>query len=231
MFTRGDFHIHTTASDGNLSPTEVILYAKKRGLDTIAITDHNSTEGIKEASRFAVHSGVSVIPGVELSTRYNGLSIHVLGYFRSLDFYGDTFQKTLSLIKCHKFKEARKLLERIVPLESTQGHISVNEGINLLKAVDASVVLAHPTRINKNVLIQLLNYPFDGIEAKYCWNNSSDTELFIKLALTKFQFYTSGSDFHSYSKSGEKHCYIGDPFLDALEIRTFLRNSRALIFN
>lgn len=229
MLTKGDFHIHSTASDGDLSPTELIFYAKKRGIDTIAITDHNSTDGIAEAAEIGMKHGVSVIPGVELSTRYKGESIHMLGYFRNMSFYQSIFQEILKLIGSHRFKEAKNLLKNIVPIEPFGSTVSVIDGITFLKTFDASVVLAHPVRINRGIFHELLAFPFDGIEAKYCCNTAADTDFFIKEALLHFSFYTAGSDFHTHKNDHQKHCLVGQPLLDELEIQTFLRNSGALI--
>lgn len=229
MLTRGDFHIHSTASDGILSPREIILLAEKQGIDTLSITDHNSTDGIAAAAEFASHHVVSVVPGVELSTRYKGASVHLLGYFRSRLFYGSDFQESLRLIKFHRFREARRLLNGIIPIEASGENISVTEGIRYLRAFDASVVLAHPVRMNKKILPELLSLPFDGIEAKYCSNTPIDTCYFTNIALLRFSYYTAGSDFHTDRIDNQKHCLIGEPNLDPLEIRTFLRNSGALI--
>jgi len=226
---KGDFHIHSTASDGDLSPAEIVKFARKQGLDTIAITDHNTVDGIYEAAQVASLYNVSVVPGLELSTRYKGVSIHILGYFRSNLFNKDIFRSALKFIRYHKFKEARKILRGIIYTERQQGPLSLSEGINFLRAFDASVVLAHPVRIQNRLLWDLIQYPFDGIEAKYCWNKDEDTKYFVRLALSRFAFYTGGSDFHTYSSKKQSHCLIGQPFLDALEIRSFLKNSRALI--
>lgn len=230
MFTRGDFHIHSTASDGDLKPSEIVSYARNRGIDTIAITDHNTVDGINEAAQAATLYNVSVIPGIELSTRYKGASVHILGYFRSSSFNKEIFKNTLKLIGNHKYKEARKLLSNIIYTENRQGHMSLTEGINFLRAFDASVVLAHPVRIQNKLLSELIYYPFDGLEAKYCWNSQEDTNYFVRLALSRFTFYTGGSDFHMNSNKKQSHCLIGEPHLDALEIRAFLKNSRALIY-
>ena len=75
-----DLHMHTTFSDGLRSPEEVVELAIAGGLDVIAITDHDNTLGVAPAMR-AAQGRIRVIPGVEMSTRWQGESIHVLGYF------------------------------------------------------------------------------------------------------------------------------------------------------
>ena len=75
-----DLHAHTTASDGEYSPSDLVRKARALGLQTIAITDHDTLDGIAEAERTGEELGVRVIAGVELSTKYNGKTIDILGY-------------------------------------------------------------------------------------------------------------------------------------------------------
>lgn len=76
-----DLHLHTTASDGSLSPAELVAMAKRAGYAAIAITDHDNTGGLPEAAAAGARLGVEVVPGIELSTEYAGLEVHILGYF------------------------------------------------------------------------------------------------------------------------------------------------------
>jgi len=78
---RIDLHIHTHASDGQLSPSSVVNAAVKGKLDVIAVTDHDTVNGLHEALAAARGQPVTVIPGIELSTHHDGHEIHVLGYF------------------------------------------------------------------------------------------------------------------------------------------------------
>ncbi|MBD3313725.1 PHP domain-containing protein [Candidatus Woesearchaeota archaeon] len=75
-----DLHVHTYVSDGYLSPSEAVERAYDSGVDTIAITDHDTVSGLEEAMQRGKEIGVDVIPGVEISAR-NGSSVHILGYF------------------------------------------------------------------------------------------------------------------------------------------------------
>lgn len=77
---RLDLHMHTTFSDGLHAPEKVVSLAIAGGLDVIAITDHDNTRGVVPAQR-AAQGRIRVIPGVEMSSRWHGESIHVLGYF------------------------------------------------------------------------------------------------------------------------------------------------------
>lgn len=74
-----DLHVHSTYSDGTYTPEELIALAKERKLSHIALTDHDTVEGIPYALEAAKDSGVTVIPGVELSSEYGKTDIHVVG--------------------------------------------------------------------------------------------------------------------------------------------------------
>ncbi len=77
---RIDLHVHTTASDGTASPTEAVQLAAALGLQAIAITDHDTIDGYREAAEAGIRCGVEVVPGIEISTEANG-KLHVLGYY------------------------------------------------------------------------------------------------------------------------------------------------------
>ncbi|GHE20888.1 phosphatase [Halomonas urumqiensis] len=74
-----DLHMHSTASDGALPPAEVVALCKARGLTHMALTDHDTVAGIAEAERAAAREGIRLLPGTELSTRWSGVNIHVVG--------------------------------------------------------------------------------------------------------------------------------------------------------
>ncbi|MDE5412820.1 PHP domain-containing protein [Alkalihalobacterium chitinilyticum] len=75
-----DLHMHSTASDGGYRPEALLKKCKEVGLEYIALTDHDTTAGVKEAVETGKQLGITVIPGIEFSTKYNGKSVHILGY-------------------------------------------------------------------------------------------------------------------------------------------------------
>jgi len=81
MHQRIDLHTHSTASDGTLTPTELMRAAKKAGLSAIALTDHDTFEGLPEARAEAARQDIELVPGCELSLDYNGLPTHLLALF------------------------------------------------------------------------------------------------------------------------------------------------------
>jgi 3',5'-nucleoside bisphosphate phosphatase len=77
---RIDLHVHSTASDGTLTPTQVMERAATLGLDVVGLTDHDSPAGWREAAEAAQGTGVTLVPGMELSTTLRGAGVHVLAY-------------------------------------------------------------------------------------------------------------------------------------------------------
>ena len=107
-----DLHLHTTASDGRLTPTELVNLAAAQGLKTIAVTDHDSTEGLQEALQAAASfPGFRIIPGIELSTDVPGNEIHVLAYFIQYNDAG--LQKTLQEFRAGRVGRAQKMVEKL----------------------------------------------------------------------------------------------------------------------
>lgn len=74
-----DLHMHSTASDGALSPEALVALCRQRGLTHMALTDHDTVAGIAEASAAAARAGICLLAGTELSTRWQGVNIHVVG--------------------------------------------------------------------------------------------------------------------------------------------------------
>jgi len=76
-----DLHLHTTASDGTLTPSELVSAARAAGLSIISITDHDTTAGSDAAGAVAREAGIRLVPGIEISAVAEGRDVHVLGYF------------------------------------------------------------------------------------------------------------------------------------------------------
>jgi len=73
-----DLHMHSTASDGALAPSDLVMLCAQRGLQHIALTDHDTMDGVDEAQQAARQQGIGLLPGCELSTRWNGVGIHIV---------------------------------------------------------------------------------------------------------------------------------------------------------
>ncbi|WNG15972.1 PHP domain-containing protein [Cystobacter fuscus] len=81
-----DLHSHTTASDGQHSPTGLLALAASAGVKALAVTDHDTVEGLAEAAEAARAHGVELVPGIELSAFVNKREVHILGHFVRPDF-------------------------------------------------------------------------------------------------------------------------------------------------
>lgn len=106
-----DLHIHTTISDGALTPEEVVEYAYQKGLAAIGITDHDITDGIEIAEETASKYGLEIVPGIELSSDYGRKEVHILGYY--MNYEDEEFQKKLSLFRKVRQERAKEMVRRL----------------------------------------------------------------------------------------------------------------------
>lgn len=111
---RIDLHVHTTASDGSLTPTEVVRVALEQGLAAIALTDHDTVEGLSEAWAAANGTGLEVVPGVEISSDWPVSDFHILGLY--VDPWDGPFNECMQSMKAARLQRARKMLERLAAL-------------------------------------------------------------------------------------------------------------------
>lgn len=109
-----DLHLHSTASDGRLAPGEVVRLAHRQGVTTMALTDHDTTDGVAEAEQVGAALGVRVIPGIELSTDLPGVSIHVLGLF--LNYRDLSFQATVQQFRAARLTRAQHMVDALAAL-------------------------------------------------------------------------------------------------------------------
>jgi predicted metal-dependent phosphoesterase TrpH len=110
-----DLHLHTTFSDGRLTPTQLIDLLASRGLRYISVTDHDSTEGLAEAARAAqAHPGLTLIPGTEISTDAPGGECHILAYF--VDTQNEGFRKKLSTFREDRVRRGQEMVEKLASL-------------------------------------------------------------------------------------------------------------------
>lgn len=71
-----DLHVHSNCSDGTLSPSELVQYARKKGLAAIALTDHDTIDGLSALFAAAEGTGLEVVSGIEFSTEFHGKDVH-----------------------------------------------------------------------------------------------------------------------------------------------------------
>ncbi len=106
-----DLHLHTTASDGVLTPSQMVNYAKSKGLLAIAITDHDTIEGLEEGLLEGERIGLEVIPGIEISAEHSPGSMHLLGFF--LDIHHPTLKERLGYLQRARAERNPRMAEKL----------------------------------------------------------------------------------------------------------------------
>ena len=115
-----DLHLHTTESDGHLTPEQLIDLLAKTHLEYVAITDHDTTSGTSRAKEYAkVFPRLQVIPGIEISSEIPEGEVHMLAYY--INYHDEGFQRQLSKFKESRIGRAQKMIEKLgamgMPLE------------------------------------------------------------------------------------------------------------------
>ncbi|MEW8052459.1 MAG: 3',5'-nucleoside bisphosphate phosphatase [Candidatus Thiodiazotropha sp.] len=111
MFCIYDLHCHSTASDGTLSPRDLVARAAKAGVRALALTDHDTTAGIEEAQSAASNCGLTLIPGVEISVTWNKHTVHIVGL--NVDPGNRALQQGLSELRAFRDWRAKEIAERL----------------------------------------------------------------------------------------------------------------------
>ena len=150
MTKKYDLHCHSTASDGVLSPREVVRRAFEQGVNVLALCDHDTVAGIDEAKQTADEIGIALISGVEVSTDWEGRGIHIVG----LNF-DKMHPKMLALLENQKILREKRALEIGAKLEKV-GISNAYEGAKTL--ADGEVTRAHYARY----LVQIGKVSNDG---------------------------------------------------------------------
>lgn len=114
---RTDLHAHSTCSDGGVSPEKLVELALAEGLSLLALTDHDTVAGVERLQQAAAGTGLVVVPAVELSTHWQGTSVHLLGYFPTswhMDSEpGQRLQEWLRILRQHREARNRSLAARL----------------------------------------------------------------------------------------------------------------------
>lgn len=150
MIKKYDLHCHSTASDGVLSPREVVLRAHEQGVNMLALCDHDTVAGIDEAQKTADEVGIELINGVEISTNWEGHGIHIVG----LNF-DKTRPKMIALLESQKALREKRAVEIGEKLEKA-GIPNAYEGAKAF--ADGEVTRAHYARY----LVQIGKVSNDG---------------------------------------------------------------------
>ena len=139
---RIDLHIHTTASDGTATPEEIVREASRLGLAAIAITDHDTAAGYERAAAEAEKTGLEVVPGIEISTKYGG-AVHILGYY--IDVASPALQEVLDWIVHDRDERNEKMCElmRADGIDITYGEMRERFGEVIGRPHFAEILIEH----------------------------------------------------------------------------------------
>lgn len=144
---RADFHTHTTASDGMLSPAELVSLASERGISHLAITDHDTVGALNEAGRTAVEYGITFVPGIEFNTSVAEGELHLLGY--GIDAKTPALVDRLQRLRSSRRVRAERMIEKLAALGieidaeelfDTVGEDSIGRPHIARKLIDAGAV-------------------------------------------------------------------------------------------
>ncbi|TMK86139.1 MAG: PHP domain-containing protein [Actinobacteria bacterium] len=109
-----DLHTHTFYSDGTFTPRDLMTLARERGLDVVAVTDHDTTVGLAEAEAAAEPLGIELVPGVEFSTVRDGEGMHILAYF--VDPSDPGLKEELERLQADRFTRGERMVARLQEL-------------------------------------------------------------------------------------------------------------------
>ena len=126
-----DLHVHTSASDGTMTPEEAVLLAARSGLKAIAVTDHDTVDGVAEALATGAKAGLEVVPGIEISVDYNG-EMHILGYY--VNSLNDGFREGLANLSRYRAQRNPQIINKLRKLNF---HITLED---VSKVAGAGVV-------------------------------------------------------------------------------------------
>lgn len=117
-----DLHLHTIYSDGLFTPEELVIKAQQLGFAAIAITDHDSVEGVKRAKEQGKRLGVEVVPGAEFSCNVNGTDVHILGYY--FDYQDTRVVDFFTKVREFRQKRAERMVDKINELAGGRWRVS-----------------------------------------------------------------------------------------------------------
>ena len=132
-----DLHVHSTISDGTFTPEELVAYAHSKGLRAIALTDHDTVNGVKACVLAGQKLNIEVIPGIEFSGSYANREVHILGYY--IDFEHPEFLAKLNSLILARGKRNTVILEKL----AKQGFLLTQDDIHAVTPEDAVLTRAH----------------------------------------------------------------------------------------
>ena len=130
-----DLHVHTTASDGTLTPEQTVREADRLGLAAVGIADHDTIAGVAPALASSVGTGVLVVPAVEINTDYENDEVHLLGYY--IDHESSALGAHLERLRQARMERAARIVERL-------NQLGLNVTLDRVKAIAGKGAIGRP---------------------------------------------------------------------------------------
>ena len=161
---KADLHMHTTDSDGRKGPKTLFEKASEKGLDYIAITDHDVCRSVNKHRRLSEQYGVGYIPGIELSTLYKGKTVHLLGYFTDDSYASKSMMTYYDRIKKDREERAKQFIKNLKHYYDIE--ISYDQLVRL-----SGGVIARP-HIGKAIMENYPDYTHDDVFEQFIGNHT-----------------------------------------------------------
>lgn len=168
---KADLHIHTNASDGDCTPSEILEKAIEKGLDTISITDHDTIKGYKQARDLKLSQKIELIPGVEMSVRWKDKEVHLLSYCFEPE------NEDVNILLLRQSRARRRRMAKIVESLQKQGididldEVKAEAGFSNIGRPHAASVLINKgvvSSANEAFIRYLSSEKLDDINTEYC---------------------------------------------------------------
>jgi signal-transduction protein with cAMP-binding, CBS, and nucleotidyltransferase domain/predicted metal-dependent phosphoesterase TrpH/PAS domain-containing protein len=238
-----NFHCHTIFSDGEQTPEVLASNLANAGVRYAALTDHDTVDGMPRFHEALKKRGIAFIPGVELTTQFNGREAHLLGYGFNSE-YPELTHTLLSLRQVHDL-ERHSIADSIRKAGSSHfedadtpftdsapnGLLEIGEAIALIHRAGGFAFWAHPLMFESNIeqldelIGELKAKGLDGIEAIYTSFTETEQVNLRSLAKKHNLLVCAGTDFHSMNGPGSNAYAIPMPWLDWNNFRTAVFSS------
>ena len=178
---KSEIHMHSTFSDGEFTPTELVQIAKKNKVDILSLTDHDTFVGVDELVAAAEAEGIFAFPGIEITVKYRDFNVHLLCYFSSLESIKPELRERVEEMREARDDRMRQLIDRVdaVIPEKFRGQLQFE---NVRRAAEGVVGRPHLAREMARLgIVSSTRVAFDKYLVKY---NIEKENLDIKEAIT-----------------------------------------------
>ena len=172
--------MHSTFSDGEFTPAELVDIAKTNGVSVLSLTDHDTFAGCEDLVRAARNSGIDVFPGIEITVNYKNFNLHLLGYIKSLENISSALHKRVEGMKTQREDRMHNmidLLNKVIP-ERFRGLLEFE---NVVQACEG--VVGRPHLAKEMVRLKIVNHPSEAFERYLVRYNIEKNNIPIEEAL------------------------------------------------